>query len=83
MNPSRFIERCRSEPAILKGLAFARDVGQRNGRDLLAGLEELRRFYLDNREEVELSLDLLAVWVASEDTPEEIDPDPLLGVKGC
>lgn len=77
MNSNRFIEKCKREPAMLRGLLFARVVGERYGKDTLAGLELMRQIYMVYRQEAEFARDIL-LWL---DEPSTSDED--LGEDNC
>ncbi len=85
MNHTRFVEKCRQDPILLKALFYSRIVGEHYGRDLLVGLEHLRQVYLDHQEEVDMALDLATIWLDEGPLPEEdLGPENNpLGSKGC
>ena len=85
MNHTRFIEKCRQDPILLKALFYTRTVGEHYGRDLLAGLEHLRQVYLEHQDEVEMALDLCNILLSEGPYPEkDLGPEnnPLV-TKGC
>lgn len=82
---TRFVEKCRRDPALLKALLFAKMVGDHYGRDLLHGLEQIRMVYIEHKEAADLALTLLPIWMDDPNpNDEELGEDNSpLGSKGC
>lgn len=69
---------------MLRGLLFARVVGERYGKDTLAGLELLRQTYMSHREEAEFALDILLMIDEPNTSDEDLGEDNCrMGKTGC
>lgn len=83
MNVGKFVEVCRENPALIKGLLFCYVIGDRFGKDIPFGLEVLRQTYEEFSEETNLAMSLLELWTQDEFPDDKVEVNNPLGLKGC